>query len=145
MFLCVGFYAHKMHRRIDRSVMIQRDKSAYSTEQKDQRSTLRVPLIVEKLPCGDGRRTFFGYARNLSRGGVFISTVNPREPGEQFDLHLTLPPAAGLTLVCRCEVVWRRQLSQGRKHEPGMGLRFLNLSQETADALECWLRSIAPQ
>jgi len=124
--------------------MMQRDKSAYAVEQKDKRCTLRVPLIVEKLPCGDGRRTFFGYARNLSRGGVFISTVNPREPGEQFDLHLTLPPAAGRTLLCRCEVVWRRQLAQGRKLEPGMGLRFLNLSQETADALERWLCNITP-
>jgi hypothetical protein len=125
--------------------MAQRDKSIYSVEQKDKRSNLRVPLIVEKFPCGDGRRTFFGYARNISRGGVFISTVNPREPGEQFDLHITLPPAAGLTLLCRCEVVWRRQLSKGRKLEPGMGLRFLDLSQEIADVLECWLRSITPQ
>ena len=132
-------------RETAQPVMTQKDKSTYLAEQKDKRRNLRVPLIIEKIPCGDGRRTFFGYASNLSRGGVFISTVNPREPGDQFDLHLKLPPAAGFTLHCRCVVVWRRQLAQGRKHEPGMGLRFLNLSQETADALECWLRNITPQ
>jgi uncharacterized protein (TIGR02266 family) len=118
-------------------------KPVYSAEQKDQRSNLRVPLIVEKLPCGDGHRTFFGYARNISRGGLFVATVSPREPGEQFDLQVTLPHAAQLTLRCRCEVVWKRRFEQKGKHEPGMGLRFLDLSPECADALERWLRSLA--
>jgi uncharacterized protein (TIGR02266 family) len=140
-----GNFSKKADRETARPVMPQKDKSTYLAEQKDKRSTLRVPLLVEKVPCGDGRRTFFGYASNLSRGGVFISTVNPREPGDQFDLHVKLPPAAGCSLHCRCVVVWRRQLAQGRKLQPGMGLRFLDLSQETADALEGWLNSITPQ
>ena len=121
------------------------NQPVYAAEQKDKRSTLRVPLIIEKIPCGDGRRTFFGYARNLSRGGVYIPTVSPREPGAQFDLQITLPPAAGFTLHCRGEVVWQRRFERGGKHEPGMGLRFLDLPQATADALERWLRSIAPR
>jgi uncharacterized protein (TIGR02266 family) len=124
--------------------MAEGDKPANSPAQQDKRCTLRVPLIVEKLPCGDGRKTFFGYARNLSRGGAFIATVNPRDIGEQFDLHLTLPPSAGLILRCRCEVVWRRQFEQVGKPEPGMGLRFLDLPQETAAALERWLLSVTP-
>ena len=132
-------------RETAQPVMTQKDKSTYLAEQKDKRRNLRVPLIVEKVPCGDGRRTFFGYASNLSCGGVFISTVNPREPGDQFDLHVKLPPSAGFTLLCRCVVVWRRQLAQGRKLPPGMGLRFLDLSQETVDALERWLNGITPK
>mgnify|MGYP001134305355 CR=1 FL=1 len=116
----------------------------YSAEQKDQRRALRVPLIVEKLPCGDGRKTFFGYARNLSRGGVFIPTVNPRQPGEQFNLQITLPPAAGFTLECRCEVVWRRCYERDGKYEPGMGLRFLDLSQQAGEQLERWLLTFNP-
>jgi len=110
--------------------------------QKNKRSTLRTPLIIEKIPCGDGRRTFFGYARNLSRGGVFIPTVSPREPGEQFDLHMTLPASAGFTLRCRCEVVWLRRFERDAKFEPGMGLRFLDLPEKTADALERWLATL---
>ena len=124
--------------------MDQENRPPYAAEQKDQRRTLRVPLIIEKLPCGDGRKTFFGYARNLSRGGVFIPTVNPREPGEQFDLQVTLPPAAGFSLECRCEVVWRRRFERGGKCEPGMGLRFVDLSPEIADRLEKWLLSMNP-
>lgn len=122
--------------------MDQQDKPIYPEEQKDLRCNLRVPLIVEKLPCGDGRRTFFGYARNISRGGLFIATVSPREPGEQFDLQVTLPPAAQLTLRCRCEVIWRRPFVQGGRYEPGMGLRFLDLAPECADALERWLSGL---
>jgi uncharacterized protein (TIGR02266 family) len=98
---------------------------------------------VEKLSCSDGRRTFFGYARNISCGGLFVATVNPREPGEQFDLQVTLPPAAQLTLRCRCEVVWKRHFERKGKHEPGMGLRFLDLPQECAEALERWLHKPA--
>jgi uncharacterized protein (TIGR02266 family) len=119
--------------------MTQDDRPAYPVEQKDQRSTLRVPLIVEKLPCGDGRKTFFGYARNISRGGLFIATVNPREPGEQFDLHVSFPASSQITLHCRCEVMWKRRFEQGGKFDPGMGLRFLDLPRETAEALERWL------
>lgn len=123
--------------------MDQENQGTYPVKQNDLRRTLRVPLIVEKLPCGDGRKTFFGYARNISCGGLFIATVNPREPGEQFDLQVTLPAAAQLILRCRCEVVWKRHFVQGGKLEPGMGLRFLDLPAESAQALEAWLDRIA--
>jgi uncharacterized protein (TIGR02266 family) len=119
------------------------NQPASAAIQKNQRRNLRVPLIVEKIPCDDGRKTFFGYARNISRGGLFIATVSPREPGDQFDLQVTLPASAGFTLRCRCEVVWKRRFEQGQKHEPGMGLRFLDLPVESADALALWLRQLA--
>ncbi|MCM2265605.1 MAG: PilZ domain-containing protein [Desulfuromonadales bacterium] len=114
----------------------------YPVEQKDLRSNLRVPLIVEKLPCGDGRKTLFGYARNISCGGVFIATVSPRETGEQFDLQVTFPPPEPFVLKCRCEVVWKRRFQRGGKFEPGMGLRFLDLPEESCAALERWLKRL---
>jgi uncharacterized protein (TIGR02266 family) len=111
-------------------------KREYPVEQKDSRSNLRTALIVEKVPCGDGRKTLFGYARNISCGGVFIATISPREPGEQFDLQVTFPPPEPFVLKCRCEVVWKRHFERGGKYEPGMGLRFLDLSQEHRTAIE---------
>lgn len=117
-------------------------KPAYPVEQKDLRSNLRVPLIVEKLPCGDGHRTFFGYARNISRGGVFIATVSPREPGDRFDLQVTFPPPEPFVLQCRCEVVWKRRFERGGKFEPGMGLRFLDLPPESGAAIERWINRL---
>lgn len=122
--------------------MDQDGKPVYANEQKDLRSSLRVPLIVEKLPCGDGRKTFFGYARNISCGGLFIATVSPREPGDRFDLQITLPPPGGAVLHCRCEVVWKRHFERGGKCDPGMGLRFLDLSAETRAVLENWIHRL---
>ncbi|NIP48539.1 MAG: pilus assembly protein PilZ, partial [Phycisphaerae bacterium] len=44
----------------------------------------------------------------LSRGGLFIATVKPRDPGEQFTIELTLPAEPKHKIRCRCEVVWKR-------------------------------------
>ncbi|MHB8708213.1 MAG: PilZ domain-containing protein [Desulfuromonadales bacterium] len=120
-------------------------KPKYPVEQKDLRSSLRVPLIVEKLPCGDGYKTFFGYARNISCGGVFIATVSPREPGDQFDLQVTFPPPEAFVLQCRCEVVWKRRFERGGKFEPGMGLRFLDLPRESGAAIERWINRLTAE
>jgi hypothetical protein len=135
---------HKQLDDVAPETMIKDDKPVYPAEQKNQRCALRVPLIIEKLPCGDGRKTFFGYARNISCSGLFVATVSPREPGEQFDLQVTLPAPASLTISCRCEVVWKRHFVQGGKFEPGMGLRFLDLPREQVEALESWLKRLSP-
>ena len=106
----------------------------------DKRMHLRKPLLVLKARLDDGRKAFFGYARNISRGGMFIASVNPREPGEQFDLEANFPPL-GLTLACRCEVVWKRTYTKKSTLEPGMGLRFLDLPEEIADTLNDWVEA----
>ena len=67
------------------------DSPEYEAEQKNKRLATRVPLIVEKIPIEDGQKTFFGYAKDISRGGLFIATVKPREPGQVFTIELTLP------------------------------------------------------
>jgi len=71
--------------------MNEPDLPEFEAEQKNLRLATRVPLIVEKIPIEDGQKTFFGYAKNISRGGLFIATVKPREVGEVFTIELTLP------------------------------------------------------
>ncbi len=104
----------------------------------NKRLHLRKPLMVLKAKLDDGRKPFFGYARNISRSGMFIASVNPRNPGEQFDIEANLPPL-GLTLVCRCEVVWKRTYAKKSTLEPGMGLRFLDLPEEVAEIISRWV------
>lgn len=105
----------------------------------DQRQHLRRPLLIQKVFLDDGHKTFFGYAKNLSRSGVFISTVNPREPGEQFRLEIPLPPPLPTPVQVTCEVVWKRLFSRSSEHEPGMGLRFLDLPSELGTAIDNWI------
>jgi uncharacterized protein (TIGR02266 family) len=114
--------------------------SEYEVKQKDLRRATRSPLIVEKIPCGDGRKTLFGYAKNFSRGGLFIATVKPREPGETFEIELTLPTNPRHTIRCRCEVVWKRLFQRKDPNEPGMGLRFLDLEASDGDKIDAWVK-----
>lgn len=125
--------------------MAEQSPPEYSAEQKSQRNNLRAPLIVEKIPCEDGQKTFFGYAKNISRGGLFISTVKPREPGDRFTIEITLPMPKKLTVRCLCEVIWKRHFERKSPFEPGMGLKFVDLPEETADQVDQWVKHMVEQ
>jgi len=119
------------------------DNPEYAAEQKNQRRATRAPLIVEKIPCGDGQKTLFGYAKNISRGGLFIATVKPRELGEQFMIELTLPTNPRHTFRCLCEVVWKRHFRRKSSFEPGMGLRFVDLDNADGEKIDKWVAGLA--
>lgn len=105
----------------------------------DKRARLRAPLLVLKVRLEDGGKVFFGYARNLSRSGIFIATTNPREPGSRFKVEIPLPAPIGQIVQCSCEVVWKREFSLKSRYEPGMGLKFLDLPEEVATLIENWV------
>jgi len=119
--------------------MSESENTEYDEEQKNKRRALRAPLIVEKIPCEDGYKTLFGYAKNISRGGLFISTVKPREPGETFLIELTLPTKPPCKVRCQCQVVWKHLFKRKDHNEPGMGLRFLDLAEGDGDRIEKWV------
>jgi len=119
--------------------MSESENTEYTEEQKNKRRAVRAPLIVEKIPCGDGYKTLFGYAKNVSCGGLFISTVKPREPGEKFLIELTLPTKPPYKIRCQCQVVWKHLFKRKDQQEPGMGLRFLDLAEGDGDRIEAWV------
>ncbi len=119
--------------------MSEPDSPEYEAEQKNKRLATRVPLIVEKIPIEDGQKTFFGYAKDISRGGLFIATVKPREPGEEFTIELTLPVKPRHVIRCRSEVIWKRHYHKKAPYEPGMGMRFLDLADTDGDKIEAWV------
>jgi len=90
----------------------------------------------------ENRRVFFGYARNISRSGFFITTLNPREVGDRFPVEMTLPEPVELTIRCQCEVVWNRNFSKGSPYEPGMGLKFNDLPEGEADIIDAWVHQV---
>jgi uncharacterized protein (TIGR02266 family) len=104
------------------------------------RKHLRSPMIVLNVVDAGGSKSFFGYGKNISRGGLFIGTVNPREPGACFRLEIPLPAPILKVVQVECEVVWHRQFSKGSTLEPGMGLKFLDLPEEEAEAIDQWVR-----
>lgn len=104
------------------------------------RKHLRSPLIVLNIINASGNKTFFGYGKNISLGGVFIGTVNPREVGARFHLEIPLPAPILKIALCECEVVWNRQFSKNSTLEPGMGLKFLDLPESDGEAIDRWVR-----
>lgn len=110
----------------------------------DTRKNLRAPMIVYRVRIDDGRKSFFGYSQNISRSGLFIATVNPRQPGTCFTVEIPFPEPLNRTVRCTCEVVWQRQYDRRSPHEPGMGLKFLDLPEEIAAALEVWVSEHSP-
>jgi len=108
--------------------------------QADLRRTLRTPLLVRKVRLEDAREVFFGYSKNLSRGGMFIATVNPLEPGSRVIVDIPLPPPRKDSVRCECEVVWKRPYRPDSRYDPGMGLKFIDISEAAADIINDWVR-----
>ena len=105
----------------------------------DSRKLLSKPITVLNAQSDNGNKTFFGYAKNISRSGMMIGTTNPRELGTKYRLEIPLPEPVNMTAVCDCEVVWTKVWEKGRCHDPGMGLRFIDLPSEVARAIEEWI------
>lgn len=109
-------------------------------KQFDKRVNLRGPLIVTQVKMGDDRKYFFGYAKNISRGGIFVHTLTPKRVGEEFSLELNVPKS-DIIIKCRCRVAWNRRFSEAGNHDPGMGIEFLDLDPDIADSVDIWVIS----
>lgn len=116
----------------------------FTYTQASKRRRLRKPLIVLQASDQPKRMAFFGYAKNLSMGGMFIASINPPPPGRKFNLEFTLP-ATGHNIKCVGEVVWNRTYSNRGKYEPGMGLRFVDIAKDMASEIDQWANAIQDQ
>lgn len=104
----------------------------------DRRRYLRDPIIVFKIMEDTRIQPLFGYAKNISRGGFFIASINPRKPGESFKIFFQIP-GTEIKLRCQCEVVWARKYSKTDKLEPGYGVRFIDIPDDIAEAIDGWV------
>lgn len=83
-----------------------------------------------KLRFGKFQDFLTEIASNISPGGMFVSSDDPHAPGEQFEFECSL--ADGFPLVCgRAQVVWARRISMSAAEPCGMGVRFLELKDDS--------------
>ncbi len=104
-----------------------------------QRRDLRKALRVLRATGHNTPKTLFGYARNISRSGMQIATISPKRPGTSYDVEFSLPEPSKIVARCRCEVVWTRDWAKKTDISPGMGLKFLDLPEDTAAAIDEWV------
>ena len=107
------------------------------------RMALKPPLAVQQLSTSKSNPTFFGYAINLTREGIFVPTMNPKPVGFRVHVKFTLPKI-NLSVEGEIEVVWRREFDPKRTDQPvGMGLRFVNLGEEKKSAIDRFIAESA--
>jgi len=82
---------------------------------------------------------YTGLTQDLSGGGIFVSTHQLRPVGERIKVLLTLP-GQGETFEIITEVRWLRDITLSRStDEPGMGLRFLQMTPRARNAVSDFL------
>jgi len=76
------------------------------------------------------------FAPNVTRGGVFISSKQPRAVGDTFRFEIAL--AGGPTVLSgQGKVTWIREFDPNAPRQPhGMGVQFLALDEEAFPILE---------
>jgi len=110
------------------------DRAVEYTPRRDP----RVPKVLS-LAYKDRQSFVKAYTSNISSGGIFVKTDNPFNQGEQFLLKLQLPDLPE-PLKIQCEVAWER--GKGTEKEgapPGMGVRFVEMSQKDDELLKGFL------
>ena len=111
-------------------------------QEAEHRRDLRVPLRVLRVQTEIQGDMFFGYARNLSATGMFIQTSNPKESGLEVDLSFALAPSK-TTICCKAKVIWIRNYTGKDRAEPGMGLRFTEISADNAETIRKYVKELS--
>jgi uncharacterized protein (TIGR02266 family) len=103
------------------------------------RTSQRADLEVE-VDLQSEHNFYTGLTRNISGGGLFVATHLLRRLGDRVSLTFTLP-GNDRRLAVETEVRWIRDNSLLGRQEghAGMGLRFINLTDEAAQAIRVFL------
>jgi uncharacterized protein (TIGR02266 family) len=98
----------------------------------------RMPLEVRVRFVGDDN-FYTGFSRNISQGGLFIATRDTLPVGTRIGLRFSLPGDTTLFNI-DAEVRWVTNLAD-EAMVPGMGVHFVDLPAETADAIRSFMVS----
>lgn len=109
----------------------------------ETRQHARHPLEVE-IEVGDGQlggELYFD-SHNVSQGGLFLKTDLLLEVGETYWISFTLP-GSSVSFRTRGKVVWvnKEPDEDNPSDRPGMGIKFLDLTDSEKAALTAYLES----
>lgn len=107
----------------------------------DRRQHERYPTELS-VDYGSGETFLFAYITNISEMGIFIRSDDPAPVGTR--LRLRFADDDGAPLSIEGEVVWVNPLrTDGDNVNPGMGIRFQDLSLEVRERIVSLVRAIA--
>ncbi len=105
---------------------------------RDRRKSERIPLRL-RVKFHNLQTLMEDYSRDIGQGGIFIQTEYPRGLGERLTISL-VHPENKQELELEGEVV---RISRKEPRDPGsvsgMGIRFINLDENTKQAINLFL------
>lgn len=93
-----------------------------------------------RVRIDDGHADWYGVARNVSRGGIFVEGHKELALSHEVKLEFELPDTS-LSVKPTAEVVWLDRNEGGETQ--GVGLRFLGLDGKSARYLDDWVHERA--
>src|SRR6266542_5868235 len=102
----------------------------------DSRESVRIQGVFRvKYPSVD--RLVVAYSRDLSRGGMFLTTEHFLQLNAVILVQLELTENGGqIPITCRVVYVRDNELAQKTGAKTGMGIQFLDLEQENMARLQ---------
>jgi len=125
--------------------MSQEDES-YSNRRRHQRVAIEMEVRISTIePERDPwtGRPFFRASQevcaNVSRGGAFVKTSEPLDPGRRLLLEVHLPSGRPIEAIGR--VAWTKRIMapHSRNAESGIGIEFIGGASEQFAALDTYI------
>lgn len=128
------------------------DASAVEPDGSERRSYERFATRLH-VDVTSGESFLFAYITNISEMGIFVHSESPLPIGTELRLRFTPQPRAaegsaaehdGAALELDGMVVWINPLrAHGDNPNPGMGVRFSNLTPEQRERVVALVRTVA--
>lgn len=108
----------------------------------DRRSYDRID-VTWSVDCETEDTFLYANITNISEVGIFVRTNEPLEVGTRLTLKFA-PPGSDDALVLTGQVAWVNPIRMlASNPNPGMGIRFIDLTQESRERLVDAVRTIA--
>jgi Tfp pilus assembly protein PilZ len=117
-------------------------------KQVNKRLNVRIPVRISTIdPETDPRTgklffsTFDEFSANISRGGAFITTPEPIDPGCRVLVEIDIPNGSSIQAIGR--VVWKRIAKPGADssvpQRPGIGIQFTSGRPDLLNELDRYI------
>ena len=102
-----------------------------SGNKRKEGDRINVELLVD---YNAGGNYLFDFCKDLGAGGIFITTKEPQEAGEEIELTFTIPDNKK-TVSLKGKVMWSQKPSSNQT-TPGMGIQFIDYDKSARKSLE---------
>jgi uncharacterized protein (TIGR02266 family) len=122
-----------------------KDEDVGAVADADRRRAPRV-LVDLEVDYASEENYLFAYITDISATGIFVRTTTPEPPGTHLNLRFRAPATdRDATIEVEGQVIWINPYRPGAPDNlhPGMGIRFVDLEDETREELLDLIRRFA--